>query len=1111
MSAISSIPTSRLSNQFMALRMLTQLQSDQNSLFEIQNQLASGRRIAVPSDDAPAAVRAMTLQSLLERKSSVKSSLSGIQTRLSAAESAVGSAASTLSDVRALALSMVGSAVGRDERNAAVAQIDQAIDQLISIGNQTYQGSYLFAGSRTQTVPLVKGNSGIVFNGNDNGLPAYSDVNQLFSSNVTGQSVFGLLSTSVQGSVDLNPTVTWDVKLSDLNGGQGVRAGSISLSDGTNTSIVDISGAQTIGDVARMLEAHPPSGRVVTARVTSRGLEVSLDGGNLSIDEVGGGSTAAALGIKHVGGVGPGPVVGDDLNPRLTALTRLDDVLGSRARTYVANAGANNDLIVEAVHAGTAADGVTIKYVDDDWFQATAGLTAGNEFAVYHATATAATAVLKFPGHAGLDNGIQLTAATAGAAMNNIGISVTVRTADTLGPQFNYNATTKTYAVSVEAGTTVSQLASAISSSGGPFTAAVTALGNGAYVLATSDTNVAAGNTYVTGDDADTLSVHIDVGVTTAQQVSAAIAAEGTFRASLDPSEEGNTGTGAVVDSATDPNATGLTAGGWGEDFDRTSGLRIVNGGQAYVVDTHNAATIEDLLNAINGSGANVAAELNDAGTGIDVRSRLSGADFTIGENGGATATQLGIRSLTGSTSLASMNHGSGVRFSQAGADFRITRRDGTTFDVSLAQGGVASARLPGGANAGLLVSRVAPGSAGNQFQVEIVDSGSGGGNGVALAGNTLRFSVDVGAGFTAQQAIDMLAADATLGGQFTAQLDLSTDATNDGGGNLAATATPVDFVGGKNAAVTMQDVLDLINNQPTNLASGPAVTARLAQVGNGIELVNDGPGGTTTLAVTKLNSSTAAVDLGMLSATDDVNAAPVVGEKAAATIAFAGANNDVEISAVGSGTLLNGVTIHFQNDGVSGNNSATYDASTRTLTFDVDPATTTAQDLVDLLAGNAVFTASLTATDGGAANGGTGTLNTFPADATLTGGTADVLTGSDANPQQVDGVFTALIRLREAIRSGDSAAIQQSVDQLDRSTTNLNFARADLGARLKSLDVIQNRVESENVSLQGALSQEIDVDFTTVVSQLAARQASFQASLQVAAQLGKTTLLDYL
>ena len=42
----------------------------------------------------------------------------------------------------------------------------------------------------------------------------------------------------------------------------------------------------------------------------------------------------------------------------------------------------------------------------------------------------------------------------------------------------------------------------------------------------------------------------------------------------------------------------------------------------------------------INGSAAGLSAEVNADGSGIDVRSRLSGVDFAIGENGGQTATR---------------------------------------------------------------------------------------------------------------------------------------------------------------------------------------------------------------------------------------------------------------------------------------------------------------------------------------------------------------------------------------------------------------------------------------------------------------------------------------
>ena len=67
------------------------------------------------------------------------------------------------------------------------------------------------------------------------------------------------------------------------------------------------------------------------------------------------------------------------------------------------------------------------------------------------------------------------------------------------------------------------------------------------------------------------------------------------------------------------------------------------------------------MLNLLNKSEYGLQATINEAGDGIDVRTRRSGADFTIGENGGTTASDLGIRTYTGSSRLDDFNRGVGV------------------------------------------------------------------------------------------------------------------------------------------------------------------------------------------------------------------------------------------------------------------------------------------------------------------------------------------------------------------------------------------------------------------------------------------------------------------
>jgi flagellar hook-associated protein 3 FlgL len=182
-----------------------------------------------------------------------------------------------------------------------------------------------------------------------------------------------------------------------------------------------------------------------------------------------------------------------------------------------------------------------------------------------------------------------------------------------------------------------------------------------------------------------TLTVHVQEGYSTAAQVVDAINAEGTFKAAADYHDA--TSPGAVGSNPVEARDFGiLTFGGSGEVLDSDSGLVITNGGKSVTFDTSTIDTVEELLNLLNGSGLGVVAEINAAGNGINVRSRLSGADLTIGENGGRLATQLGLRTTTASTELAEFNRGLGVptATNPSNHDFVITARDGTQLAINL-------------------------------------------------------------------------------------------------------------------------------------------------------------------------------------------------------------------------------------------------------------------------------------------------------------------------------------------------------------------------------------------------------------------------------------------
>jgi flagellar hook-associated protein 3 FlgL len=200
---------------------------------------------------------------------------------------------------------------------------------------------------------------------------------------------------------------------------------------------------------------------------------------------------------------------------------------------------------------------------------------------------------------------------------------------------------------------------------------------NGVNIVVANNPTITGGNEVVTWDGS-TLTIQVAEGQSTAADVVKAVQAQyeaGTIpiRCSLDPVDERASGTGYV--------GTGTTtlSGGSGEGLDRDSGLQILNGGATTTVTFEDVVTVEDLLNRLNLSDAGVLAEINADGTSINLRSRISGDDFAIGENGGSTATELGVRTFTGATRLDALNYGVGIDNDQPNGsetDFTITCTD---------------------------------------------------------------------------------------------------------------------------------------------------------------------------------------------------------------------------------------------------------------------------------------------------------------------------------------------------------------------------------------------------------------------------------------------------
>ncbi|GIW75522.1 MAG: hypothetical protein KatS3mg104_0585 [Phycisphaerae bacterium] len=127
------------------------------------------------------------------------------------------------------------------------AQLVKSIyQQLLTLGNKSFEGSYLFAGDKLDRPPFEEFAGGIKFNGSEQTLANQFDDAYSGTLQVNGAEVWGALSTRVESSQDNSPVLLPSTRIIDLAGttGQGITLGVIRISDGTNTANIDLTQAR---------------------------------------------------------------------------------------------------------------------------------------------------------------------------------------------------------------------------------------------------------------------------------------------------------------------------------------------------------------------------------------------------------------------------------------------------------------------------------------------------------------------------------------------------------------------------------------------------------------------------------------------------------------------------------------------------------------------------------------------------------------------------------------------------------------------------------------------------------------------------------------------------
>jgi flagellar hook-associated protein 3 FlgL len=401
----------RVTNAMLINTVLRDLFFNNERMVRLQDQIATGRIVNNPSEDPLISDQVIGLDMRVSRAVQYIRNGQAGTSFLSLADSTMGDIGDLGVTARTLAVKMANDTMTPQIRSQAASEVQQLLEEAVSLGNRTFRDRYIFGGHQSTTPPFEMINDGVLYNGDMKHVRVQLTESTINQVSVNGADVFGAFDARVTGVVDLNPglDITADgTQLSDLNAGTGVAEGSIRVNYSGGIIDVDLGAAETIEDVASFLSIA--TGGVVTIAVAGAGnsaLQLTDGGGGpLSIQELGGGTTAQNLGI--LGSVGGGVLLGVDVDPAVGRHTKLSSLLGGAgfdASGFVINNGSQTDTFDPTNWGTTVSDMIEVLNASD--VNVHAGInSAGDGLNIYSRVNGATMTITENGGNTALQLGI---------------------------------------------------------------------------------------------------------------------------------------------------------------------------------------------------------------------------------------------------------------------------------------------------------------------------------------------------------------------------------------------------------------------------------------------------------------------------------------------------------------------------------------------------------------------------------------------------------------------------------------------------------------------------------------------------------------------------------
>ncbi len=170
---------------------LLDLQRTKERMAILQEQLATGRRIVRLGDDPTGSALIVDFKTSIERNEQYRKQIGSARSYLQASETVLQSLSDGITRLLELGQQGLSDTTGASGRPRIAQEVDGLRSNFIALANTQSDGKYLFAGSRTTTVPFSGPSSGpILYAGDGASIELDVSIGAMVATNLPGDRVF---------------------------------------------------------------------------------------------------------------------------------------------------------------------------------------------------------------------------------------------------------------------------------------------------------------------------------------------------------------------------------------------------------------------------------------------------------------------------------------------------------------------------------------------------------------------------------------------------------------------------------------------------------------------------------------------------------------------------------------------------------------------------------------------------------------------------------------------------------------------------------------------------------------------------------------------------------